>query len=274
MLWHVTHGRAEFEAAAGQYLSSDPVLNTVALTVLETLRRRGDAAFGSDAPVFGWHESEAGTIDGAFLRTGGYPVLVMGGRAVDTLVRLLDDPPLINLPEPAASEFRQAWSARTGRTVTVHRRMRLHRLDRLVPPAQFPPGTARIAGPSDVGRLTRWNSDFATETGTGPPSADAVHDGVGRGSIVLWEHSGRPVAMASLSPVVEGVARVQAVYTPAEHRGRGYGAAVTTAATQQALASGAADVVLYTDLANPTSNALYHRLGYRAVADWTELSLA
>src|SRR5262249_55453638 len=51
------------------------------------------------------------------------------------------------------------------------------------------------------------------------------------------------------------------------HRRRGYGAAITTAASRAALAAGAATVVLYTDLANPTSNALYHRLGFRPVQD-------
>jgi predicted GNAT family acetyltransferase len=33
------------------------------------------------------------------------------------------------------------------------------------------------------------------------------------------------------------------------------------------LDAGVREVVLYTDLANPTSNALYQRLGYRPVED-------
>ena len=37
--------------------------------------------------------------------------------------------------------------------------------------------------------------------------------------------------------------------------------------SQAALDAGAAEVVLFTDLANPASNALYQRLGYEAVAD-------
>ncbi len=39
------------------------------------------------------------------------------------------------------------------------------------------------------------------------------------------------------------------------------------AASQAALDAGTGEVVLYTDLANPTSNALYERLGYRPVED-------
>ena len=45
------------------------------------------------------------------------------------------------------------------------------------------------------------------------------------------------------------------------------GGAVTAAVSQAARDAGAAEVVLFTDLANPTSNALYQRLGYEAVSD-------
>jgi predicted GNAT family acetyltransferase len=51
------------------------------------------------------------------------------------------------------------------------------------------------------------------------------------------------------------------------HRCRGYGGAVTTAASRRALDQGATAVVFYADLANPTSNALYQRIGYRPVCD-------
>jgi predicted GNAT family acetyltransferase len=57
------------------------------------------------------------------------------------------------------------------------------------------------------------------------------------------------------------------VYTPSEHRRRGYGAAVTAAATRDAQDAGASEVVLFTDLANPTSNGVYLRLGYHPVED-------
>ena len=42
--------------------------------------------------------------------------------------------------------------------------------------------------------------------------------------------------------------------------------------SQAALDGGVREVVVYTDLANPTSNALYQRLGYRPVEDRVVLS--
>jgi predicted GNAT family acetyltransferase len=64
-----------------------------------------------------------------------------------------------------------------------------------------------------------------------------------------------------------GVSRIGPVFTPREQRGHGYGSAVTAAAVQLAHRSGTPDVVLFADLANPTSNAIYQRIGFEPVAD-------
>jgi predicted GNAT family acetyltransferase len=70
------------------------------------------------------------------------------------------------------------------------------------------------------------------------------------------------------------MARVAPVYTPVEHRGRGFGAAATATVTRAALDDGVEEILLYTDLANPTSNRLYARLGYKPVEDSVSLSFA
>jgi predicted GNAT family acetyltransferase len=61
--------------------------------------------------------------------------------------------------------------------------------------------------------------------------------------------------------------RVAPVYTPADHRRQGWASAVTAAVSQAVLDEGAREVVLFTDLANPTSNSIYQRLGYRPMTD-------
>lgn len=75
--------------------------------------------------------------------------------------------------------------------------------------------------------------------------------------------------MAGVTPVVAGQVRIAPVYTPAHLRGRGYAGAATAAVTRAVLASGIREVLLFTDLANPTSNSLYQRIGYRPVAEFT-----
>jgi predicted GNAT family acetyltransferase len=74
--------------------------------------------------------------------------------------------------------------------------------------------------------------------------------------------------MAGLTRIAVGQVRVGPVYTPPGLRGRGYAGAVTAEASRAALAAGATEVVLFTHLANPTSNALYQRIGYLPVADF------
>ena len=61
--------------------------------------------------------------------------------------------------------------------------------------------------------------------------------------------------------------RVGPVYTPPDGRRRGYAEAVTAAVTARALARGRRFCFLFTDLANPTSNGIYRRIGYRPVCD-------
>jgi predicted GNAT family acetyltransferase len=59
------------------------------------------------------------------------------------------------------------------------------------------------------------------------------------------------------------------VYTPPAHRGCGYGAAASAAATQRLLDAGAQRVMLFTDMANATSNRLYQRIGFERVGTAT-----
>ena len=99
-----------------------------------------------------------------------------------------------------------------------------------------------------------------------------VDERLGYGGITLWEAGGVPVSLAGRTRVVAGMVRVAPVYTPPEMRGRGYAGAATAAVSQAPLDAGVREVVLYTDLANPTSNVLYQRLGYRPVEDRVVLS--
>lgn len=276
----MTGDREGFRAAAGQYLRSRPVEHTVPLTVLETMRHSGASHYGEAPPFFGWHQAAEGHVDGAFLRTPPFPLLLAGlpAGSAASLLGLLDaadsTPPSVNVAGSDAGELAAAWVAATGGSATPRQRSRLFRLAGLVPPDPLPPGAARVAGPADTELLVAWQAAFTAETGAG--AADpfrTVTDFLSHGGLMLWEADGEAVAMAALSRKVAGVVRVQGVYTPAELRRRGYGGAITTAVSKAALAGGAAEVVLFTDLANPTSNALYRRLGYRPVQDRVLLGL-
>ena len=131
--------------------------------------------------------------------------------------------------------------------------------------------------------MLRWLDGFQAETGvTGPAHMASTRRRIERGELVLWTvgsaasdpAGAATVSMAGWSSVEAGTSRVGPVWTPPHLRGRGYGSAVTAAATSAALAAGARNVCLYTDLANPVSNAIYARLGYQRVGEEVEISFA
>jgi predicted GNAT family acetyltransferase len=57
------------------------------------------------------------------------------------------------------------------------------------------------------------------------------------------------------------------VYTPPQLRGRGYATSLVAELSRALLDAGRRFCFLYTDLANPTSNAIYERIGYVKVAE-------
>jgi hypothetical protein len=90
---------------------------------------------------------------------------------------------------------------------------------------------------------------------------------VAGGGVHAWEVDGAPVSMASLQGATRHGVRVSFVYTPPELRGKGYATACVAILSERALASGRRFCTLYTDLSNPTSNAIYRRIGYRPIGE-------
>ncbi len=281
MAWQLTDSLDEFERAATEHLHADPVRHTVPLSVLANLRHAGLSRYGADPPVFGWHQRADGTVDGAVLQTPPFPLLVasLPAGSASELIGLLTAerglPSAVNIARHDEAGFVAEWAGMTGGTGTERTRSRLYRLGDLTPPEPEPPGAARLGNEADLDLLVDWHEAFRIEAeGGGPADMRAgVADKLSFGGLMLWETGGERVAMAGLTRIDGGVARVAPVYTPPAHRRRGYGGAVTTAISAVALARGATGVVLFTDLANPTSNALYQRLGYRPVEDRVLLTL-
>jgi GNAT superfamily N-acetyltransferase len=299
MAWQTTGDAAEFLAAAGPYLRRERARNTVILTVTETMRvssagSDGAAAGGDPAtrPLLGWWSDPsgavapsgaaapsgpAGDVSGAFLHTPRYPVVLTAvtpaAAAELAAVALAARPvPGVNAHPEAAEAFADAWrTAQGGRgLVRVHVNQRLYRLAELSWPDPAPDGTARIAADSDLPLLADWFAAFAFEVhdmAAGVDQSAAARERVSYGGVTVWQAGGEPVAIAGATRQVAGMVRIGPVYTPPEFRGRGYGSAVTAAASQRLLEAGAEDVLLYTDLANPVSNSIYQRIGYRAVED-------
>jgi len=279
MVWSITTVVEEFLAEAGEFLRAEPARNSVVLTVTENLRVKA----ACPQPVVG-PPQDAGSdqVAGAFLHTSEFPVFLthLSRQAATELAAELDTTGRIvlgiNAEQESAEAFVSAWRHRTGACAEAHRRMRLFRLGGLVWPDPRPEGSARRATELDRDLLIEWLDAFVREVGD-PPRQDhgAVADErLSYDGMTVWEVDGAPASVAGVTRTVAGMIRVGPVYTPPALRRRGYAGAATAAVSQAALDAGARVVVLYTDLANPTSNALYQRLGYRPVEDRVVMSFA
>jgi predicted GNAT family acetyltransferase len=265
---------ASFAKLAMPLLLADPVRNTIAVTAL--------AGTGSQIELERMvtvHRN--GRLCGAALQNPGWPLIVSalpGQFAPAVAAELAERNPDLNGaagPVPEAEAFADAWQVRTGATRLAAMSQRLFELVRLTPPSGVP-GRARVATVGDIELLAAWCSDFADEAvpASWPrPSKEVVARQLAAGQgFLLWELDGEPVAMALASRPAGGMSRVAGVWTPPAGRGRGFGSAVTAAASRWALDAGARHIVLFTDLANPISNAIYPRIGYQPRFDAVHLT--
>ncbi|WP_225834121.1 GNAT family N-acetyltransferase [Streptomyces sp. NK08204] len=276
--WQLTGDLDEFLSRAAAFLHSHPALHTVPLTVADALRRRGLHIFGDEPPLFGTLGGlGGGPVRAALFHTPPLPVHitpVTDGEADALAARLADrghPVPGVVAARDTAAAFVRSWQRHTGAPADLHQRQRLYRLAELVMPAPPPQGRARTAGPADRELVARWYGEFMHAVGLrANEDAGAWADArISYGGITLWESpDGTPVSMAGVTRDIAGQTRVAPVYTPAHLRGHGYAGAVTAEVSRAALERSVGEVLLFTDLANPTSNGLYQRIGYRGVADF------
>ncbi|MEO3978233.1 GNAT family N-acetyltransferase [Streptomyces sp. CAU 1734] len=275
--WHLTEDIDGFLTAAGAFLRSRPARHIMALTMTARLRGPGADRYGPGATVFGRLE-RAGAVEAAFYRlpAGSLGLTPLTPARADTLAARLaalgHSLPQVSADHATATAFATAWHRHTGATPTLTKSLRLRRLSTLTPPTPSPPGRPRVAGDQDRDQVIRWCQGFADDVGEAVSMDAASWPGTRFADkrYTFWETpDGTPVSMAGANPMIDGMVQVDPVYTPSPLRGRGYAAAVTAAVTTAALRAGATDTVLFTDAANPTSNALYERIGYRVLTDWS-----
>lgn len=173
-------------------------------------------------------------------------------------------------PVGVVDRFAEAWRLLTGQAVRETVRQRIFRADRVSVPEGVP-GRARRAGTEDRDLLVRWIDEFGREALGDLPRQDPERQVDRRleGSdeaFWVWEDGG-PVSVAGYGGRTPNGTRIGPVYTPPAHRGRGYAGALVGEVTRLLLDSGLRFCFLFTDLANPTSNRLYVRLGYFPVKD-------
>ena len=261
-------GPRPFLAAAEPFLCWDPFSTNVIAVVAARIGAGQEP--DSDANLWATISNGLDRVVGVAMHTPPHHVFVsrMPSEAVAALAHALADirlVPGVNGALTATRPFAVAWLAATGHDSTLLTATRLYRLGMLRSPENVAGRGLIATTPQHVDLMAAWLAAFHDEAQTEAPVLDwhaLAQRRVAAGQVHLWQDADPVVSLAGVSAPAVGVARVGPVYTPPALRRRGYGAAVTAHATASALAGGAAHVVLYTDLANPSSNSIYQKIGF------------
>jgi predicted GNAT family acetyltransferase len=250
-------------------------------------------------PYLAQHEAEHGLLVGIILGVSALPDGSLAAVVVDrdrvhgvalrldhrTIVSRVDDAKALDLLASAVAEDSRtmtvagasrsvaAISERSRRAITFTMDQGVYETKAVRPPRNAPDGRRRGAEQSDRDILIDAHLELNASLGateTRDEAAVSIERLIGSGNLSVWETPvGDVVCTAGTAgPTLHGI-RVNYVYTPRDRRGKGYASALVADLTQASLDDGRSFVFLHADRANPTATALYERLGYEHIADFT-----
>ncbi|MCM2676968.1 GNAT family N-acetyltransferase [Alkalicoccobacillus plakortidis] len=170
---------------------------------------------------------------------------------------------------PYAEWFSVQYSQLVEKNSHLSVAQRIYQLEHV----QFPesvPGRLRLGQPDQEKLLIKWALQFAEDAHVSL-TEDEAHERVTRflreRQIYVWEHQGELVSMAAATRPSKTNMNISFVFTPREHRKKGYASACVAAVSAKMLEEGYQTLSLYTDLSNPTSNHIYQEIGFKHLLD-------
>lgn len=217
---------------------------------------------------------DEGAIVGAALMTPPRRLLItqMPERAMQQLAEFLlaDRAPIPGVlgPKDCARLFAEHWCANTGLSARIKISERIHACTKIIRTASSP-GYLRTATRRDESLLVKWTGEFCREAHIEDESAyiqSQIPNTIDKGWFYVWD-DGEVVSMADVRRETSHGIAVSLVYTPPRWRRNGYASSCVAELTQLMLDGGKKFCCLFTDLANPTSNSIYPKIGYKPVCD-------
>jgi predicted GNAT family acetyltransferase len=269
-----------FREAATPYLVREEARHNLLLGISSTLVQEPGLHELFDL----WVVSDGEVVTGAAVRTP--PLNLVLARpstdaALDALVdRLLSegqDLPGVIAAIPELETFVGAWTAERDVDAALVFRHGIYELREVMP---TPPATGhpRPVTPADRELVTGWILAFADEVLPEDHErerqirlVEARLDATDDAGLWCWEDDGAPTSLSGYGGSTPNGIRIGPVYTPPDRRGRGYATSLVAAQSRWLLGTRRSLCFLYTDLDNPTSNALYRRIGYRMIAEANEV---
>lgn len=246
---------------AGAFLRREPVAHNLVLSLLH-------ARVARPIPGRYWMALTGNGVAGVAFQSPldfSATITPMADQAVVAVVDAIADAgvalPGVVGDAATAARFAGQWTERRRSAATPLYGQRLYEL-LTVEPRSGSRGTLRRMRPGERDLVVQWLSAFLSELGE--PVRDPAQT-VDSRPFYVWD-DGEVCSMAAHTEPIENVVRVQYVYTPPELRSRGYASALV-GELSRLLQSEGRRVILFTNLANPTSNSIYRQIGYRAVGE-------
>jgi predicted GNAT family acetyltransferase len=269
-----------FREAAIPYLVRDEARHNLLLGISSTLVQEPGLHELFDL----WVVSEGDEVTGAALRTPPFNLVLAQpatDAALDALVDRLvsegQDLPGVVAALPELEAFVGAWTAEHDVDAALVFRHGIYELREVMPVPQAA-GRGHPVTPDHRELVIAWMLAFADEVLPADTErerqirlVEARLEATRDSGLWFWEDDGVPVSLSGYGGSTPNGIRIGPVYTPPELRGRGYATSLVAAQTRWLLGTGRSLCFLYTDLDNPTSNALYRRIGFRMIAEANEV---
>jgi len=266
----------QFYDRVKDYLLKDEALHNVQLALCHSLIHNPGGF--DEKPLLATVEAE-GDILAVAMRTPSRNLLLSKIQDFGAIEAIAQDLhltekslPGVNASTAEAKAFAETWRSLTSQSYEIKMAMRAFQLKQVQKISQAT-GELRQATERDRELLNNWFEAFVVEAlGIAATNTErAVDRHLQRATAYLWEDE-TPVSMACHVRITPNGAGISIVYTPPEHRGKGYASSCVAALSQTLLSRGHKYCFLLTDLANPTSNHIYQAIGYQPVGDLYDYS--
>ena len=196
-------------------------------------------------------------------------------EAIKALIEYLSDN-TIDIPgvigeKILAEKFKKQWLIMRESEVELFMAQRIFKLTNLNQ-VEIASGLFRRVKLDDLEIIKDWYISFNQESLSKKideeKARNHVRKAIESGRYYGWEKECRLVSIASRARNTKNAVAVNFVYTPEEYRGNGYATSTVAKLSQELLNEGYKYCCLFTDLANPTSNSIYKKIGYEPIADY------
>ena len=190
-------------------------------------------------------------------------------KFINNIAEHYSDIPGINGEKKISEIFIEKWIKINKCKIILDKNLRCYKLEK-VNNYNKPAGKFRKAEIFDIDIIKEFTLKFSEEINDpvkeGIKLMNTITENINDGLYYVWENNNIVSIAKKARPTKNGMA-INSVYTPKEYRQKGYATAVVAELSRTILNSGKKFCTLFTDLANPTSNSIYQKIGYKIEFD-------